>query len=107
MLVSSIAWTIFGILNVLRYFEGEDGFLLWTGMFIGVAHFGIVIYYLFFNSNASIIRKDRIISIEKKNRLLNEFVAIKLNNGRIRKITQMSGNSDEIVSFLKEKTTST
>lgn len=106
MLVSSISWTVFGVLSVLRYLEGEDTFLLWMGMFFGLAHFIIVLYYLFFNSNASVIRKDQIVSIKKKNRLGNVIIAIKLNNGRIRKITQLKGNSDEIVSILNKKSTS-
>lgn len=106
MLVSSISWTVFGVLSVFRYLKGEDTFLLWMGMFFGLAHFGIVLYYLFFNSNASVIRKDQIVSIKKKNRLGNEVIAIKLNNGRIRKITQLRGNTDEIVAILNEKTTS-
>ena len=45
---SSIVWTIFGITSVIRYMKTGDEFLLWTGLFIGVAHLGTAIFWAFF-----------------------------------------------------------
>ncbi len=100
LFISSVVWTIFGLISVLRYLEGGDSFLLWTGLFIGVGHLCMVIYYLFFNSNASILRRDEIVSVKRKNGFKNEYIAIKLANGKVRKITQLMGNSEEIVKSL-------
>ena len=45
-LLSSSMWTIYGTLSVLRYFKTGDQFLLWTGLFIGIAHFVVFILNL-------------------------------------------------------------
>ncbi|WP_462252925.1 hypothetical protein [Ekhidna sp.] len=98
---SSIIWTVFGTISVLRYLEEGDEFLLWTGLFIGGTHFCFAVYYMFLNSNASIIRKEDIISVKRKSGLKNEYIAIKLSNGRVRKITQLMGNTEGILAAIK------
>ena len=98
---SSIIWTVFGTISVLRYLEEGDEFLLWSGLFIGGAHFCFAVYYMFLNSNASIIRKEDIVSVKRKNGLKNEYIAIKLSNGRVRKITQLMGNAEGILAAIK------
>lgn len=100
LLISSISWTIYGVISLYRYATEGDEFLLWTGLLIGIAHFFIAFQLIFITSNASIIRKDTIASVKKKSRFGNEFIALKLKNRRVRKITHLSGNVDEIMKVI-------
>ncbi|WP_420576983.1 hypothetical protein [Ekhidna sp.] len=102
LLVSSVAWTLYGIISVFRYIEEGDDFLLWTGLFIGIGHFIIAFYYLFINTTQSVIPKDQIKSIKKGSRLGLGYVSIKLKSGRTRKINQLGSKTDEIVELIRK-----
>lgn len=91
-LVSSGIWTIYAILSVLRYLKTGDQFLLWTGLFIGIANFVIIILNLI-RSNQSEILFDDIKSIKVKRIFGNEFLDIKLKNNRLKRV---SGIEDSI-----------
>jgi hypothetical protein len=91
-LLSSGIWTIYAILSVLRYLKTGDQFLLWTGLFIGMANFVIFILNLI-RSNQSEILFDDIKSIKVKRIFGNEFLDIKLKNNRLRRV---SGIEDSI-----------
>jgi hypothetical protein len=91
-LLSSGIWTIYAILSVLRYLKTGDQFLLWTGLFIGMANFVIFILNLI-RTNQSEILFDDIKSIKVKRIFGNEFLDIKLKNNRLRRV---SGIEDSI-----------
>lgn len=98
-LFSSGMWTIFGTLSVLRYLKTGDQFLLWTGLFIGIAHFGIFILNLL-RSNQSEISFDDIKSIKIKRRFSDEFLDIRLKNNRLRRVIRIE-NSQELEKYIK------
>jgi hypothetical protein len=91
-LLSSGIWTIYAILSVLRYLKTGDQFLLWTGLFIGMANFVIFILNLI-RSNQSEILFDDIKSIKVKRKFGNKYLDIKLKNNRLRRV---SGIEDSI-----------
>jgi hypothetical protein len=91
-LLSSGIWTIYAILSVLRYLKTGDQFLLWTGLFIGIANFVIFIQNLI-RSNQSEILFDNIKSIKVKRKFGNKYLDIKLKNNRLRRV---SGIEDSI-----------
>jgi hypothetical protein len=91
-LLSSGIWTIYAILSVLRYLKTGDQFLLWTGLFIGMANFVIFIQNLI-RSNQSEILFDNIKSIKVKRKFGNKYLDIKLKNNRLRRV---SGIEDSI-----------
>jgi hypothetical protein len=72
-LLSSGIWTVYAILSVLRYLKTGDQFLLWTGLFIGIANFVIFILNLI-RSNQCEILFDDIKSIKVKRIFGNEFL---------------------------------
>lgn len=45
-IIPALIWTIFGVVDILRYFKTGDKFLLWTGLAIGLVNLIIIIYYL-------------------------------------------------------------
>ncbi len=98
-LLSSGIWTIYGILSVLRYLKTGDQFLLWTGLFIGIAHFVIFILNLI-RSNQSEILFDDIKSIKVKRIFSNEFLDIKLKNNRLRRVSGIE-NSMKLEEYIK------
>jgi hypothetical protein len=98
-LLSSGIWTIYAILSVLRYLKTGDQFLLWTGLFIGMANFVIFILNLI-RTNQSEILFDDIKSIKVKRIFGNEFLDIKLKNNRLRRVIGIE-NSQEIEEFIK------
>ena len=100
-LFSSGMWTIFGTISVLRFFKTSDQFLLWTGLFIGIAHFIIFILNLL-RSSQSEISIDDIKSVNVKRRFNNEFLDIKLKNNRLRRVVGLE-NSQELENYFKSK----
>ena len=98
-LFSSVIWTIYGTLSVLRYLKTGDQFLLWTGLFIGIGHFVIFILKIL-RSNQSEILFDDIKSIKVKRRFSNVFLDIKLKNNRLRRVIGIE-NSEELEEYVK------
>ncbi|MBK6947373.1 MAG: hypothetical protein IPH16_04175 [Haliscomenobacter sp.] len=98
-LFSSAMWTIYGTISILRYLKTGDQFLLWTGLFIGIAHFIIFILNIF-RSNQTEISFDDIKSINVKRRFNNEFLDIKLKNNRLRRVIGIE-NSQELEEYIK------
>ena len=98
-LLSSGIWTIFGTISVLRYMKTGDQFLLWTGLFIGIAHFVIFILNLL-RSNQSEVLLDDITSIKITRRFNKEFLDIKLKNNKLRRVIGIE-NSLEIEEYIK------
>ena len=98
-LLSSSMWTIYGTLSVLRYFKTGDQFLLWTGLFIGIAHFVVFILNLR-RTVKSEIPFDGIKSIKVKQRFSNEFLDIKLKNSRLRRVI-LADNETELEEYIE------
>ena len=98
-LLSSGIWTIFGTISVLRYMKTGDQFLLWTGLFIGIAHFIIFILNLL-RSNQSEVLLDDITSIKITRRFNKEFLDIKLKNNKLRRVIGIE-NSLELEEYIK------
>jgi hypothetical protein len=98
-LLSSGMWTIFGTISVLRYLKTGNQFLLWTGLFIGIAHFVIFILNLL-RSNQSEVLYDDITSIKITRRFKKEFLDIKLKNNKLRRVIGIE-NSLEIEEYIK------
>jgi hypothetical protein len=98
-LFSSAMWTVYGTISVLRYLKTGDQFLLWTGLFIGVAHFIIFVLNIL-RSNQTEISFDDIRSINVKQRFSNVFLDIKLKNNRVRRVIGIE-NSEEIEEYIK------
>ena len=98
-LLSSGMWTIFGTISVLRYMKTGDQFLLWTGLFIGIAHFIIFILNLL-RSNQSEVLLDDITSIKITRRFNKEFLDIKLKNNKLRRVIGIE-NSLELEEYIK------
>jgi len=97
-LISSGMWTMYGTLSVLRYFKTGDQFLLWTGLFIGIAHFGIFVAFLLRSVQNEISLKD-VKSMKLKSPFGDVNLDIKLNNNRIRRVSQVE-NEDELQEYL-------
>ncbi len=104
-LFSSGMWTIYGFFSVLRYFKTGDQFLLWTGLFIGIAHLVIFMLHLF-RSNQSEILFDDIKSINVKQKFSHNFVDIRLKNNRLRRIIGVDNPKEleEILKHIKNET---
>jgi len=101
MLFMSGCWVFYGTLSVLRYLKTGDQFQLWTGLFIGIAHFVIFVVYLFRSVKSEISMND-VKSMKLKSRNGNNFLDIKLNSGRIRRIIQIE-DRDELQVYLDKK----
>ena len=76
-----------------------DQFLLWTGLFIGIAHFIIFILNLL-RSNQSEVLLDDITSIKITRRFNKEFLDIKLKNNKLRRVIGIE-NSLELEEYIK------
>ena len=94
ILLSSI-WTIYGILSVFRGLKTEDQFVLWSGLFIGIAHLVILIFTIFRTGKNTIENKD-IKKIVLKNRFGNSFLDIKLKNNKTRRVNLLDEVPDEL-----------
>jgi hypothetical protein len=92
-LFSSGIWTIYGTISVLRYLKTSDQFLLWSGLFIGIAHFVIFILNLL-RSNQSEILFDDIKFIKVKERFGRDVLDIKLKNNRLRRVIGIENLQD-------------
>jgi hypothetical protein len=92
-------WIIYGTFSVLRYFKTGDKFLLWAGLFIGIAHFVIFILNLFRSNQSDILFGD-IKSIKVKQRFSNKFIDIKLKTDRLRRISGVD-NSEGLEDYIK------
>ncbi|WP_395048040.1 hypothetical protein [Flavobacterium sp.] len=92
-LISSGIWTIYGTISVLRYLKTNDQFLLWSGLFIGISHFVILILNLL-RSNQSEILFDDIKFIKVKQRFGRDFLDIKLKNNRLRRVIGIENSQD-------------
>jgi hypothetical protein len=77
LLFSSSSWTFYGILSILRYIKTGDQFLLWTGLFIGIAHFATLLLTLRRTSKSQ-IENNEVLSMVLKQRFGNAFLDIKL-----------------------------
>ena len=97
-LIFSGLWVFYGTMSVLRYLKTGDQFLLWTGLFIGIAHFLLFVVYLFRSVKSEISMND-VKSMKLKSRNGNNFLDIKLNSGRVRRIIQIE-DRDELQVYL-------
>ncbi|WKV14037.1 hypothetical protein [Marivirga harenae] len=99
-LLSSGMWTIYGVISVFRYFKTGDQFLLWSGLFIGLAH--LVLFSLnLFRSNKNVILFDDIKSIKVGERFSNKVLDIRLKNNRLRRVTGVQ-NSQELDDYINQ-----
>lgn len=87
-LISSGIWIFYGTMSVLRYLKTGDQFLLWTGLFIGLAHLWIFVSFLLRVVESEISVND-IKSLKLKAPFGNNNLDIKLKNGRTRRVSQV------------------
>jgi hypothetical protein len=92
-ILSSGIWTIYGTISVLRYLKTSDQFSLWTGLFIGIAHF-VIFILLLLKSNQSEVLFGDIKFIKIKQRFGREFLDIKLKNNRLRRVIGIENSQD-------------
>lgn len=95
---TSIMWTIFGIISVLRYLKTGDQFLLWTGLIIGIGHLIIVVFTLFQTAQSEISLTD-IKSIKARQRSGNRFLDIKLKNNKLRRVIRV--DNTDLVNYIE------
>lgn len=94
LLLLSVTWTLYGIFSVLRYFKTGDQFLLWTGLFIIIGHFVVLVLTLFRTSKSE-IKKSEIKSLEIKRRFGNTFLDINLYGKKFRRVIRID-NAEEL-----------
>jgi len=97
---SSSLWTFYCIMSVLRYFKTGDQFLLWTGLFIGIGHF-VLLISSFFRTTKNEIKKSEIRSLELKQRFGNNFLDIKLVGNKIRRVSQIDIINHELKHYIE------
>jgi len=97
---SSSLWSFYGIISVLRYFKTGDQFLLWTGLFIGIGHF-VLLISSFFRITKNEIKKSEIRSLELKQRFGNNFLDIKLVGNKIRRVSQIDIINHELKHYIE------
>jgi hypothetical protein len=98
-LISSVLWVFYGTVTVWNSIKTDDKFILYLGLFIGVAHLVILVMYLF-RSYASEISMESIKSVKAKKRFNNKFLDIKLKNNRIRRVNGLE-NIQELADYIK------
>ncbi|SEA54963.1 hypothetical protein SAMN05443667_105206 [Flavobacterium gillisiae] len=98
-LFSSICWTFYGTMSVLRYIKTGDEFLLWSGLFIGIAYFLILILTLLRTSKSQ-IENNEVHSIALKQRFGNVFIDIKLKNNKLRRVNLIGEIPEEIKNII-------
>lgn len=98
---NSSIWTIYGTASVLRYSKTNDQFLLWSGLFIGIAHIIILLSILLFRTSKSEIPIADIVSVKLKERLGNQFLDLKLKNGKIRRVSKVHAESKELKKYIE------
>jgi hypothetical protein len=94
-------WVIYGTLSIFRSLKTGDQFLLWSGLFIGIANFVVFIFTLF-RSNKSEVLFGEIKSIKVKQRFSNTFLHIRLKNYRLRRVNGVE-NYQELEDYIKTK----
>ena len=99
---SSVIWTLFGGLSILRYMKTGDEFLLWSGSIIGLLHLAVLVYSLFRTTKGEIELQEIGKAIFKE-RNGNKFLDLKLKGGTKRRISKVEPASDELRAFFLEK----
>ncbi|MGZ2369245.1 hypothetical protein ACXR6G_05635 [Ancylomarina sp. YFZ004] len=97
---TSSLWTFYGIMSVLRFMKTGDQFLLWTGLFIGIGHF-VILILTFFRSTKNEIKIANIKSLELKQRFGNNFLDIKLVGNKIRRVNQIDIINHELKQYIE------
>ncbi len=97
---SSSLWTFYGITSVLRFVKTGDQFLLWTGLFIGIAHF-VILILTYFRTTKNKIKMDEIKSMELKQRFGNDFLDIKLVGNKVRRVNQIGIINHELKEYIE------
>lgn len=98
-LLSSSAWTIYGTVSVLRHLKTGDQFLLWTGLFIGIAYF-VVFLLTLRQAVESEISMDDIKSLKIIQKSGNENLDIKLKNSKLRPVV-LADNETELEEYIE------
>lgn len=98
-LLTSGVWAMYGTLSVLRYLKTGDQFLLWTGLFIGIAHLVVCISALFRTVEPK-ISFDDIKSIKVKRRFGDKHLDIRLKNNRLRRVSHID-DSEELNRYIE------
>jgi len=99
-LVNSAVWLIYGIASVFNYLKYDVPFLLWTGLLIGIGNL-LILVTLPWNTARNEIDLNEVKSIKVNRRLGSQFVDIKLNNNRVRRITRIT-DVEELKKFVEK-----
>ena len=74
---------------------------MWVGLLIGIGHL-LILGILFFRSTKSKVSLDEIKEISFKTRNGRDFLDIKLNNGRTRRVIQINPIVGELKEYLTQ-----
>ena len=91
--------TIYGVLTFLRYFRTGDQFAFWFGLLIGLSNILILTLWLL-RSARSEISLNEVRSMKLKQRFSNNFLDIKLNNNRLRRVIRVD-NATELEEYIE------
>jgi hypothetical protein len=100
-IASSLMWTTYGILAVLRYMKTGDKFLLWTGSIIGLLHLVILFISLLRTTRGEINLHEIGMAIFKEKNG-GKILDLKLKGGLKRRIQKVKTISDELRAFFIE-----
>jgi hypothetical protein len=78
-----------GVMMVLRFLKNGEQVFLWTGLFLSVVNFVIFVGFLL-RSVRSEINLREVKSMKLKENFGNDFLDIKLQSNRIRRVNQIS-----------------
>lgn len=93
---------VFGFTSIGSYLKTNDEFLLWSGLFIGVANLVILIFTVF-RSNKSKIRLEEIVEVNFRDRFGRKFIDLKLKNRRIRRVINIAPVVTEMNDYFGKK----
>lgn len=89
---------LLGVTYLLQYFKKGDQFGLWFGLFIVLGNIlGFVLFFM--HSVQSEVSLKDVKSMKVRKRAGNEFLDIKLNNNRTRRVTQIF-NPDRLKDYI-------
>jgi hypothetical protein len=94
-IISSIGFALIGMLAILTFLGTGQQWLVWSWLFLTIAHVVLLILTLF-RTTKNEIKYSEVVSIKLKQKLGHKFLDIKLIGNRIRRVTQIDCDYDEL-----------
>ncbi|MCL3781409.1 hypothetical protein EMN47_13545 [Prolixibacteraceae bacterium JC049] len=95
----SIIWIVCGSLNILRYFDDGEEYLLWTSLVTVPLSFYILLLMIL-RSTKSKIPLNEIKSLKTGKVFSDEYLDIKLKSKRTRRVSRLK-NREEVDTYIK------